>query len=217
MKVKHITRPLEIKAVADDGTFEGYGSVFNVIDSYRDIVMPGAFTDTIKEHKAKNAMPALLWQHDHRDPIGVWTDMEEDAHGLKMAGRLAMGTQKGRETHELLKMGAVRGLSIGFTVPKGGEEYNEEHAVWHLKQINLWETSVVTFPANPDAQVTEVRSALAQGIFPTIRDFEQFLMRDAGFSRSQARTIINNGYKSLATQDAGLDAVLDKLNQMTGN
>lgn len=209
MKIKHITRPLEIKAVQEDGTFDGYGSVFNVIDSYRDIVMPGAFAESIKSHKASKTMPALLWQHDSRDPIGIWTDMEEDAHGLKMTGKLAMGTQKGRETYELLKLGAVRGLSIGFNVPEGGEEFNEERSVWELSKINLWETSVVTFPANQEAQVTEVRAALEEGIFPSVRKLEEFLMRDAGFSRSQAQTIINHGYKSL-TRDAESDIDIAK-------
>lgn len=214
MKMKHLTRPLEVKAVSDDGSFEGYGSVFNVIDSYRDIVLPGAFKKSIAEHRQKKSMPALLWQHDPSQPIGVWDSMEEDGHGLKMTGRFALGTQRGKEAHELLKIGAVKGLSIGFTIADDGEEYNEEHSVWHLKEINLWETSVVTFPANQDAQVTEVRTALEQGVFPNIREFEQFLMRDAGFSRSQARTILNQGYKSLVKHDAGLDAFSEKLDQL---
>jgi uncharacterized protein len=197
MKVKHITRPLEIKAVADDGTFEGYGSVFNVIDSYRDIVLPGAFSESISEHRSKQSMPALLWQHDHKDPIGVWSEMDEDDHGLKLSGRLAMGTQKGRETYELLKMGAVRGLSIGFTVPKGGEEYNEEHSVWHLKQINLWETSIVTFPANEAAQVTAVKSAIEDP-----RDFERFL-RDVGLTQTQAKRLMAEGYSAICPNRDG--------------
>lgn len=216
MKMKHITRPLKIKAVSDDGSFEGYGSVFNVIDSYRDIVLPGAFSKSLAEHKTEGSAPALLWQHDHTQPIGVWGSIEEDAHGLKMSGQFALGTQKGREAHELLKMGAVKGLSIGFSIPEGGEEYIEKDNVWNLKEVNLWETSVVTFPANPAAQVTEVRTSLEQGVFPDLRDFEAFLTRDAGFSRTQARTILNEGYKSLIKHDADddLEATKDKLNQM---
>lgn len=215
MKIKHITRPLLIKSVAEDGTFEGYGSVFNVIDSYRDIVLPGAFENSLKDHEKNKTAPALLWQHRSDEPIGVWTSISEDDHGLKMTGQLALGTQRGKEAYELLRMGAVKGLSIGFRIPKGGEEYDEEHNVWNLKEVELWETSVVTFPANQAAQVTEVRASLKEGIFPEIRDFEAFLTRDAGFSRSQARTIINQGYKSLITHDAeDLTAIESKLNSM---
>ena len=216
MKIKHLTRPLEIKEVADDGTFEGYGSVFNVIDSYRDIVLAGAFEASIKEHQKNKTQPALLWQHRSDQPMGVWEHIAEDDHGLVMKGRLALGIQSGKEAHELMKMGAVKGLSIGYRVPKGGEEYDEEHNVWNLKEIDLWETSVVTFPANPSAQITDVRTALEEGIFPDVRDFEAFLTRDAGFSRSQARTILNEGYKSLVKQDADDDlaAVNEKLNQL---
>lgn len=207
MKMKHLTRPLEVKAIGDDGTFEGYGSVFNVVDSYRDIVLPGAFKESLAEHKKNGTSPALLWQHNSRQPMGVWKDMEEDDHGLKMSGQLALGTQQGKEAYELLKMGAVKGLSIGFSVPKGGEEHDEEKNIWKLIKINLWETSVVTFPANQSAQVTAVRAALDEGVLPDVREFEQFLTRDAGFTRSQAQAVINEGYKSLIKRDADSECV----------
>ena len=163
--MNQITRPLKIKNVGDDGAFQGYGSVFNTLDSYRDIVVKGAFTKTIEKHKSENSMPALLWQHEHTSPIGVWKSMEEDDHGLLLDGQLALETQKGREAHALMKMRAVKGLSIGFAVPKGGEEFDDEKRVNIIKQVDLWETSVVTFPANRDAQVTAVKSALERGDF----------------------------------------------------
>lgn len=209
MKMKHLTRPLEIKAIDENGVFEGYGSVFNVVDSYREIVLPGSFTDSLNMHKKQDSAPALLWQHDSSTPIGVWENMEEDDHGLKMKGRLALSTQKGREAYELLKMKAVRGLSIGFSVPEGGEEYDEDQKIWNLSKINLWETSIVTFPANSAAQVTDVRAALDEGTMPSVRDFERLLMQDAGFTRSQSRTIINEGFKSLIKQDAERECVAD--------
>ena len=217
--MKQLTRPLKVKQVNDDGSFEGYGSVFNVVDSYRDIVVSGAFKESIENHVKNGTSPALLWQHDHGSPVGVWKSMDEDDHGLKMEGQLALGTQKGREAYELLKMGAVKGLSIGFNVPKGGEEFDEENNVNLLKQIDLWETSIVTFPANQDAQVTAVRSKLDEGIIPDVREFEKFLMQDAGFTRSHARIILNQGYKSLITQDADREneaALLESLLKMRG-
>jgi len=209
--MKHLTRPLEVKSVSDDGTFEGYGSVFNNIDSYRDVIHKGAFSRTIGDHAQKSTAPSLLWQHDASSPIGVWEKMEEDDHGLKMTGRLALKTQKGMEAYELLKMNAVRGLSIGFSVPTGGEEWDKEKSINNINEIDLWETSIVTFPANREAQVFGVKAAIERGDLPDIREFEQFLTRDAGFTRSQARIILNDGYKSLVTQDAELVKEAEKL------
>src|SRR5574343_1923899 len=83
---------LDIKAVADDGMIEGYGSVFGVQDDYDDVIAPGAFAATLKEHSKAGTMPAMLWQHCPDDPIGVWTAMIEDKTGLKVTGQLAMGT-----------------------------------------------------------------------------------------------------------------------------
>ena len=194
MKMKKLTRPLEIKAIDEDGTFEGYGSVFNVVDSYREIVLPGAFSESIEMHKEKGTAPALLWQHDSSMPIGVWESMEEDQHGLKMRGRLALSTQKGKEAYELLKMKAVRGLSIGFSIPKGGEEYDEDKKVLNLSKINLWETSIVTFPANQAAQVTDVRSDYD---LENPREFERQLRDVMGLSQSQAKRLMAGGFKAL--------------------
>ena len=113
MQTKHFDVSFEVKAVNDDGTLEGYGSVFGVKDSYSDVIQKGAFEASIKQHKANKSMPALLWQHDAGQPIGVWTEMSEDDNGLKVKGRLAMDTEKGKEAYALLKMGAISGMSIG--------------------------------------------------------------------------------------------------------
>ena len=208
MKVKTLTRPFEVKEHGEGGTFAGYGSVFGVVDSYSEIVLPGAFADSIAEHKAKKTAPILLWQHDWHEPIGVWDEISEDDHGLLMSGRFAMDTQRGKEAHSLLKMGAIRGLSIGYSVPKGGASFDEDTGLTEISQINLWETSLVTFPANPEAVVTEVRAALDAGTYPGCREFVRWLTRDAGFSQSDSLHIARHGYKSLLTRDADMDASL---------
>ena len=95
---------LQIKAAGDDGTVEGYGSVFGVRDNYDDVIAKGAFIQSLKDHKAAGTMPAMLWQHDADKPIGVWTEMVEDEKGLRIKGQLAMETVKGKEAHALLKM-----------------------------------------------------------------------------------------------------------------
>ena len=176
---------LQIKAAGDDGTVEGYGSVFGVRDNYDDVIAKGAFINSLKEHKAAGTMPAMLWQHDADKPIGVWTEMVEDEKGLRIKGQLAMETVKGKEAHALLKMGALNGLSIGF-MPKEWA-YDRDTEVRTLTAIDLWEVSLVTFPANEKARVTNVKSADEMA---TPKDAEKAL-RDAGFSKSDATAFVS--------------------------
>lgn len=214
MRMKYLVRPLEIKAVDDEGHIEGYGSVFNVIDSYRDIVLPGAFEETIAKHKKDGTKPAMLWQHRTDLPVGVWNEFEEDDHGLALAGDFVLEVQQAKEAHALTKAGAVTGMSIGFTVPKGGEEYNEEHRVWNISKIDLWEVSIVTFPANKEAQISEVKHLIEGNHFPTEREFERYLKLDAGFSKAEARTVIKEGYKALIRPGADNTEIVAKINSM---
>jgi HK97 family phage prohead protease len=176
---------LQIKAAGDDGTVEGYGSVFGVRDNYDDVIAKGAFIQSLKDHKAAGTMPAMLWQHDADKPIGVWTDMVEDEKGLRIKGQLAMETVKGKEAHALLKMGALNGLSIGFMSKEWA--YDRETEVRTLTAIDLWEVSLVTFPANEKARVTNVKSA---DELQAPKDAEKVL-RDAGFSKSDATAFVS--------------------------
>ena len=185
MKTKHFDVGFEIKAVNADGTVEGYGSVFGVRDNYDDVIAKGAFIQSLKDHKAAGTMPAMLWQHDADKPIGVWTDMVEDEKGLRIKGQLAMETVKGKEAHALLKMGALNGLSIGFMSKEWA--YDRDTEVRTLTAIDLWEVSLVTFPANEKARVTNVKSADEMA---TPKDAEKAL-RDAGFSRSDATAFVS--------------------------
>lgn len=176
---------LSIKA-AEDGTVEGYGSVFGVRDSYDDVIAAGAFVKSLAEHKAAGSMPAMLWQHNSDEPIGVWTDMAEDEKGLRVKGMLALDTVRGREAHALLKLGALNGLSIGFMSKQWS--YDRETEVRTLTEIDLWEVSLVTFPANERARVTNVKASDV-GAITSIRDAERAL-RDAGLSAEVARAFV---------------------------
>lgn len=178
--------PLSIKAAGDEGKVEGYGSVFSVMDAYADIVAPGAFASSLKAHKAAGTMPAMLWQHDSDEPVGVWDDMTEDEHGLRVTGRLAMDTIRGREAQSLLKMGAISGLSIGFYSREWS--YNAETDVRTLTSVDLWEVSLVTFPANQSARVQSVK---AIDDLATLKDCERHLRDAGGFSRSEATAIVS--------------------------
>lgn len=176
---------LEVKAM-DDGSIEGYGSVFGVKDNWDDVIVKGAFIDSLSAHKSAGTMPAMLWQHDDEKPIGVWTEMVEDAKGLRVKGQLALDTVKGKEAHALLKMGAINGLSIGFISKQW--QYDEESEIRTLLQIDLWEVSLVTFPANEKARITNVKAAADDLVAP--KDAEKIL-RDAGFSKSDATAFVS--------------------------
>ncbi|WP_343625375.1 HK97 family phage prohead protease [Roseateles puraquae] len=176
---------LSIKATGDDGSIEGYGSVFGVKDAYDDIIAAGAFKASLAEHKAAGTMPAMLWQHEPDEPIGIWTDMVEDAKGLRIKGQLALDTVRGKEAHALLKMGALNGLSIGFVSKEWS--YDRETDVRTLTEIDLWEVSLVTFPANGKARITNVKAADEMA---APKDAERIL-RDAGFSKQDATAFVS--------------------------
>lgn len=210
MAIDHLECALqEIKAIGDaaDMAFSGYGAVFGNKDSYGDVLQEGAFSGTIQEAKDSGQWPAMLEQHggyrmsaQDKTPIGIWTSMKEDNIGLYLEGKFAP-TQRGKDMYALMKMQprpAINGLSIGYIAQKSSYGDGKTTPRRTLEQVKLIEVSPVTFPANPKARVTNIKS---DGF--TERDFER-LMQDAGFSRSDARTIINQGFKSFqAMQDAG--------------
>lgn len=201
----------ELKASKDDGTFEGYGSVFNITDQGGDIVVPGAFAENLAAQKAKGRLPAMLWQHRASEPIGVYKQMEEDAIGLRVSGQLALKTTRGAEAYELMKMGALSGMSIGYR--SRDDSYDRVTGVRTLKKLDLIELSLVTFPMNDASRVSSVKSSIEE--LETIRDAEKFL-RDAGLSRTEAVAFIGR-VKSLGPRDAGEDemqGLIAKLKQL---
>ena len=157
------TFPLTLASAGEEGIIEGYGSVFGVRDSYGDIVQRGAFVASLAAHKAAGTMPAMLWQHNPEDPIGVWTDMAEDDRGLRVRGRITMESDLCRDKYHRLKAGGLRGLSIGFMISEGGAHRDRESGIRTVTAVDLWEVSVVTFAANP-AATAAVKSADIDGI-----------------------------------------------------
>lgn len=177
---------LEIKSTDDaTGEFEGYGSVFGNVDSYNEVVAKGAFTNSLNEKSPKGIK--LLWQHDSSQPIGVWENMYEDDKGLYVKGRLLINdVAKAKEAYALLKVGALDGLSIGFTVNPGGIQWSNDGSYKLLTDVNLWEVSVVTFPANARAVVNSIKDMDMQKRENSIRDFENFLRESGNFSNREA-------------------------------
>jgi uncharacterized protein len=202
MNLKHRTYPFHVKEVSDTGEFTGYASVFDVLDYYGDVIRRGAFERTLAEWKKKDAFPPLLWQHMPGVPLGPHLEMREDDKGLFVRGQLLMDViEKAREAYHLLKRKVIRGMSIGFDIFEDGATYDGKANVWNLTSLDLWENSIATFPANTEATVLDVKTIIGTGKLPTPVEFERHL-RDAGFSRSAAKHIVSQGYKSL--RDAGL-------------
>lgn len=194
---KRLSRPLAVKSLGDDGVFTGYGSVFHVEDYYKDVVMPGAFAKSLTDWQHKGGMPALLWSHNQDSPIGVYEEMKEDDHGLFVRGRLLINdVALARETYALMKAGAVNGLSIGYRPVV--EEYDNSTKINRLKQVDLWETSLVVFPANEAATITQIKN---------VRDFEGFL-RESGFSRSEACRIASHGFAQRDSEDEAIKQLI---------
>lgn len=146
-----IDTTFEIKSLNEEGIVEGYGAVFGNVDSGGDVIKRGAFTKTLKE----NPKVKMLWQHNIKQPIGVWDELNEDGYGLKVRGRLNLETQQGRECFSLLKQGAIDGLSIGFV------EVNaiyDNKGIRHITEAKLYEVSHVTLPMNEEAKVLVVKN-----------------------------------------------------------
>ncbi len=131
------------------GMFTGYASLFNVRDQGGDIVLPGAFARSLRRKGVRGIR--MLHQHDPAQPVGVWHEIREDDRGLFVRGQLAMGTARGRELAELVRMGALDGLSIGFRTVLAGRDPARRARL--LKAVDLWEISLVTFPMMPGARI----------------------------------------------------------------
>jgi hypothetical protein len=141
--------------IGADGTVEGYASVFGEIDAARDMVVRGAFADTLRVRGPRRV--PMLFQHDPSEPIGIWLELREDSHGLYARGRLIPEVARARELLSLLRAGAVDGLSIGFRAARA--RIDPRTRVRSLVAVDLWEISIVTFPLLAGARVRAVKQA----------------------------------------------------------
>lgn len=197
---KYLQFPMELKSdESDDGTFTAYVSVFGNEDSYGDIVEKGAFKKALRGKKSK-VFP-LLYQHDPSEVIGGFRAKEDD-HGLKMVDAFFnLDIQRGKEAYSNAKKGLLSGFSIGYSV----DDFEIDKKGRRLLQgLTLWEGSIVTFPANEKAQLTDIKS------IATVRDFEKFL-RESGFSKSQATQIASKGFTSLQDDQRDSDNEAEEL------
>lgn len=192
-------RRLETKAVFEDGTFEGYASLFDAEDMGRDVVMRGAFAESLRAKGAAGIK--MLFQHDPAEPIGVWDEIREDAKGLYVRGRLMTAVAKAREVLSLMRVGALDGLSIGFKAQR--TQRDARNGVRRILKLDLWEISVVTFPMLPQARVSAVKMSPFRESVPTERAFERWLTQEAGLTRSEARALMRDGLGGLKALRSG--------------
>lgn len=192
--------PLTLKALSEDGEFEGYASTFDNVDRGMDVVIAGAFRRTLKERPIQAIK--MLRDHDTRSVVGKWLAMEEDARGLKVRGKLFStgegAIQLAKETHTLMREGALDAMSIGYRTVKS--QWDEQTGVRKLLDVDLWEVSIVTFPMNEMATVDAVKGDL------TITDVERIL-REGGAPSAFAKMVAIHGYpeatKRLASHREG--------------
>ena len=149
------TFKFELKEVdGEEGIFTGYAATFSdTPDSYGDIIERGAFKKTLKERFKRIK---ILWNHYILEPIGKPIEMAEDDHGLLIKGKLSLGVQRAREVLSLMKDGVITEMSIGYDTIK----QTRVEGIRHLQEIKLWDTSPVTFAANPDALILGVKAEL---------------------------------------------------------
>lgn len=196
MKIKstldRIDVPFEIKGFHDDDedffVFEGFASTFGNLDLVDDIVMPGAFRESIEKQ-----FPVILWQHNPHEPIGVPLELRENEQGLFLKAKLPKNDSfvSGRVAPQL-RIGSIKAMSIGFRVLD--EEFDEDNPrIRRIKKVHLAEISLVTFPANPQAAITSVKTIDDINNIKTVREFEKAL-RDAGFSKSAAETAASSKF-----------------------
>lgn len=196
LKQRHV--PFKIKDIDKTGEFSGYLSVFGNTDAYRDVVMPGAFDDSLTAWASEDALPPCLWQHDSANPIGPFTKLVPDDKGLYCEGLLLLqDVPQAKIAYACAKNKVVRGMSIGYTVNPDGETYDGKMNVNRLTSLNLMEGSWVTFPANIEAMLTDVKSAFVSGDLPSLKEFESSLRDALSCSRDDAHVIATRGFVQL--------------------
>jgi len=194
---KDFSFTIKAEDIKEDGTFSGYGSLSDKNkDSYGDIIAPGAFRETLlKGGRNRTGIP-MLWQHRSDKIPGVWISLEEDKIGLKVKGQLALKTSLGNDTYEIMKLSAKlgtfqMGMSIGYDAKE--VEYDKDNRIRTIKRLELWELSLVTFPAKIGAGVDTVKSIEDAN---TIREIEDAL-RESGHTKSESQHIVQAIKQSL--------------------
>jgi HK97 family phage prohead protease len=209
--VGSLVAPFEYKFLDNsaDGTFEGYGSVFGNADDYGDVITPGAFKDTLAQHKAAGTKPIMLLNHgglpwggqtaESLLPVGGWDSLSEDSKGLQARGHLInLDTENGKRLYGAMKDRQINGMSITYRAKDFTRGTKASEPRRTIKSVDLIEMGPVTFPANALATINEIKSGFA----PDIKFLERLLRDAGGLSRTEAKALLADGYKGLPLRDA---------------
>lgn len=203
----------------DTGAFSGYASVFGGVDSYRDTILPGAYKSVIERIQAGSArMPKMFINHKSYElPVGKWLSMEEDDKGLLMLGELTPGMDEAKTVKAAMQHGTIDGLSIGYGLNRDDVEMVEKDdgVVRIIKNVSeLYEISIVTYPADDAARVdlSSVKSALDQ--VESIKDFEDFLREVGGFSKSLATATASRAKRLFSQSESEKSKLPDELQRI---
>lgn len=188
--MKYINVPTEFKAAGDTGSFSGYASIFGNIDLGGDVIERGAFKEIVTNDEGR---VVTLWQHKSDRPVGTALVKQDDV-GLQFDGSLVMEDPQARTALAHMKAKSVRGMSIGFDIRPGGAEVLAS-GVRMLRDLKLWEISIVTWGMNPLAGVLSAKERIKQ--ITDIRAFEDFLREEGGFSNAQAKLLASGGWRKL--------------------
>lgn len=197
-----------LKMQGDTGTFEGYASKWNGVDSYGDTILKGAFADTLK-----TAAPKMFFNHVWDMPVGKWLAVEEDAVGLYVRGELTPGLALAGDVRAAMKHGTLDGLSVGGYLRKGDYEETDKGRTIH-KWSSLMEISPVVFPADGAARIdmASVKSIDFETLLPECKSEKEIerLLRDAGLGKWEAMAIVSRVRAIVKGSDSLQEAQADQ-------
>lgn len=221
-EIKHIIVPFDRKEVSQEGDFQGYGSVFGNVDYGFDVVEKGAFEKSLDSWRSKGQLPAMLYSHDMREPIGDWKEMSEDNTGLKVSGSLWLDdVPRAKQARRMMLGTGPKGLSIGYIATREEHGERDGNRVRFLKEVDLMEVSPVVFAMNSAAMVTDAKERFCQDSkLADIRSFEKALCSALDITAKQAKILLSEGYAGLKREvegqerDAGIDSLLESLKSL---
>ncbi|MEO0343023.1 MAG: HK97 family phage prohead protease [Pseudomonadota bacterium] len=186
---------IDADTVTEEGKIGGYASVFSIKDDVGDVVVKGAFAESL----ASGRPVRLLADHDVEKRVGTITNIFEDAKGLYIEGQILMKTQRGRDTYEEVKAGMLDSFSIGYVVVESSDGDDARF----LEKIELFEVSLVNMPANPKTVVEYVKSTgctdWIQSPVESKRYLEDVLKKHTRSNSKEAKRLVSLA----AERDAG--------------
>lgn len=198
---------VNLKMQGDTGTFEGYASKWNGVDSYGDTILKGAFADTLRSEP-----PKMFFNHEWTMPIGKWVSAQEDENGLYVKGELTPGLSISADVRAAMKHGTLDGLSIGGFLKKGDYEEKDGRRIIR-KWSQLAEISPVVFPADGAARIDlhSVKSIDFEALLPECKSEKEIerLLRDAGLGKWEAMAIVSRVRAIVKGSDSQSDTRTD--------